>query len=169
VKNFTKIHISRDIVVCIETRLPVGQSGFWIPVLARDFCVLQNVHTGTRTHTASYWVSTRSRRSVILTTHLHLTPRLAVHLLPLYAFMAWTVKVPVHWHLLAINTCYWQATTDEHLKQGNAEVHHPCSRVLTQTSVRPLNAVGSSVTRSTFSLQTPISADRECFSLQFTC
>ena len=66
------------------------------------------------------------------------------------------------------NTCYWQAATDARLKQDNAEFHYRCSGVVTQTSVRPLNAVGSSVTPSTFRLQTPISADRECSSLQFT-
>ena len=71
--------------------------------MGKSLSVLQNVHTGSGAHPASYSMITGALfgggwncRSLKLTTHLHLVPRLrmsgAIPLLPLYAFVAWTGK-----------------------------------------------------------------------------
>jgi len=68
--------------------------------VARDIILLQIIQTASGTHPASYstaiWVLSwiQSGKDVMLTTCLHLAPRLrsriAVSLLSLYAFMVWT-------------------------------------------------------------------------------
>ena len=48
----------RDVVVCTLTRPRVGWSGVWIPIMARDFPLLQTVQTGSGAHPASYSMGT---------------------------------------------------------------------------------------------------------------
>jgi hypothetical protein len=72
---------SRRSVVDIVTRQWACRSGVRIPVGERYLSLLQNVHTGSQTHPASYSVGTGTLyrgfgQGVKLTTHLHLTPRL---------------------------------------------------------------------------------------------
>ena len=49
----------RDSSVGIATRLRTGRSGGWIPLNARDFCLLHNVHTGSEAHPVSCSVGTK--------------------------------------------------------------------------------------------------------------
>jgi hypothetical protein len=49
----------RDSSVGIATRLRTGRSGGWIPLKARDFCLLHNVHTGSEAHPVSCSVGTK--------------------------------------------------------------------------------------------------------------
>jgi hypothetical protein len=70
-------------VVSKATRQQAGQSGVRIPVDATDSSLFQKVLTGSGIYSAPNFTG---RRSLKLTTHLHLVPKLrkteAKHLLP---------------------------------------------------------------------------------------
>ena len=117
-----KDHVSRSYKTTVklswsfESTRDSKSNYWWVrssnPVGARYFSFFENVQTGCGAHTASYSVGTGvlprgySGRSVKLTAHLHLVPRLrmsgAIPLLPLYAFRVWTGKtLPlISWALL---------------------------------------------------------------------
>ena len=94
----------------IVTRLQTGRSGIRISASAGDFCLLENVQTGSGAHPASCSVGTvavcpevkRPGREVSgsprLAIHLRLLPRLRIcgtgRLLVLYAFMPRVGKTP---------------------------------------------------------------------------
>jgi hypothetical protein len=75
----------RDSSVGIATRLRTGRSGGWIPLKARDFCLLHNVHTGSEAHPVTCSLGTKvlcrgvQRPGVRLTTRLHLAPGLRMN------------------------------------------------------------------------------------------
>jgi hypothetical protein len=77
--------IKINLCVCvIWTRLWARQSRLWMPAVARDFYLLQNVQMGPRAHPPSYSMGTGVLSwgwggcGVKLTTHLHLMQRLRV-------------------------------------------------------------------------------------------
>jgi hypothetical protein len=85
----------------VVTTLPARQSGIQIPARPECYSLKKKVHTSSGTHPACYSISIgilawgQSRQSV-MSTHFHQAPRLkvsgAVPVLPLYAFMACTIK-----------------------------------------------------------------------------
>jgi hypothetical protein len=82
-KRFPVTKRRRRSAVGIVARLWTCRSGVRIPVDERDPSLLQNVHTGSQAHTASYSVGTGilyrgCGQGVKLTTHLHLAPRLRI-------------------------------------------------------------------------------------------
>jgi hypothetical protein len=83
--------------MCIVTRLRAGRSGICVPAGARDFSLQKTIPALGPTQPPIQWVLSRRScdRGVTLTTdRLAAGLRMsgAVPLLPLYAFVAWTVE-----------------------------------------------------------------------------
>ena len=81
------------------TTLQAGRSRLQIQAETRDFSVLQNVHTGSEDHPASFSVGTGvlsrgvKRLGRDVDTHLYLVPSVgasgAIPLLPINAYVVW--------------------------------------------------------------------------------
>jgi hypothetical protein len=93
----TMFHRSRDTVIGIATRLRAGWSGICVPAGARYFSFQKTIPVLGPNLPPIHWVHSWGScdRSVMLTTDHHVAAGLmsgAIPLLPLYAFVAWTVE-----------------------------------------------------------------------------